>query len=101
MLERVLCGALPRASAAPTTHAAGKVAYYAPEMYRQEDYDGRKVDAWTVGVGLFILLTGNPPYLKQDAAECQCVSGEGRAVPQARHGAATPAPCPFAGTSPR
>lgn len=77
----------------------GKLAYYAPEMYRQEDYDGRKVDAWTMGVGLFMLLTGSAPYLKQDAAECQCVSGEGCRKRGAARQPRSPALSHHAGTS--
>lgn len=40
----------------------GKQGYCAPEIYCGETYDGRKADVWSLGVILFMLLTGAPPY---------------------------------------
>jgi len=40
----------------------GKQGYCAPEVYSGKDYDGRKADVWSLGVILFVLLTGAPPY---------------------------------------
>lgn len=40
----------------------GKQGYCAPEVYTMKEYDGRKADAWSLGVILFLLLTGAPPY---------------------------------------
>ena len=40
----------------------GKTAYMAPEVWAQKDYDCRKADVWTLGVMLFMMLIGCPPY---------------------------------------
>lgn len=42
----------------------GTTGYMAPEMISQkgEGYDGSKVDVWAIGVILFILIAGFPPY---------------------------------------
>jgi len=40
----------------------GKTGYCAPEVYNLKEYDGRKADIWSMGVILFVLLTGAPPY---------------------------------------
>jgi len=42
----------------------GTTGYMAPEMINQkgEGYDGSKVDVWAIGVILFILIAGFPPY---------------------------------------
>ena len=40
----------------------GKTNYMAPEVWAQKDYDCRKADVWTLGVMLFMLLIGCPPY---------------------------------------
>jgi serine/threonine protein kinase len=43
------------------TGKAGKAYYRAPEMYNGE-YDGAPVDAFAVGVMLFIMTVGTPPW---------------------------------------
>lgn len=40
----------------------GKQGYCSPEVYGLQEYDGRKADIWSLGVILFVLLTGAPPY---------------------------------------
>ncbi|KAM5159715.1 sperm motility kinase 2B-like [Callospermophilus lateralis] len=40
----------------------GTVAYWAPELHRQEPYDGPAVDVWSLGVLLFLMLTGCIPF---------------------------------------
>jgi len=42
----------------------GKSNYMAPEIYHNESFDGRKVDVWSVGASLFMMLTGAPAYSK-------------------------------------
>jgi serine/threonine protein kinase len=40
----------------------GKIAYMAPEVFASEPYSGKAADVFTLGVDLFILLTGVSPY---------------------------------------
>jgi len=42
--------------------ACGTRRYQAPEVLAQHVYEGGKVDAWSAGVVLFIMLLGNPPF---------------------------------------
>ena len=35
----------------------------APELIRTESYDGR-VDVWSVGVTMYEMLQGQPPYME-------------------------------------
>lgn len=46
---------------------AGKAYYMSPEILSEEPFDGHAVDMWAVGVCLFMMLTGKPPW--QRAAE--------------------------------
>jgi len=41
--------------------ALGSPAYAAPELFVEETYD-EKVDMWSLGVILFLLLCGEPPF---------------------------------------
>ncbi|OQR89547.1 kinase [Thraustotheca clavata] len=43
-------------------NAVGKYFYMAPEMYTGQMYDPSKSDVWSLGIMLFIMLTGNPPF---------------------------------------
>lgn len=43
-------------------NGAGKLFYMAPEVYCGERYAPLKVDMWSLGVVLFMLVTGYPPY---------------------------------------
>lgn len=40
----------------------GTRSYMAPEVLARQQYDGKKADCWSVGVVLFIMLSGNPPF---------------------------------------
>jgi serine/threonine protein kinase len=40
----------------------GTRSYMAPEVLARRKYDGKKTDCWSIGVVLFILLSGNPPF---------------------------------------
>lgn len=40
----------------------GKVRYMAPEVFAGEPFDGKKADMFAIGVNLFVMLTGLPPF---------------------------------------
>eukprot|EP01084_Bolivina_argentea_P080246 145401_1 len=40
----------------------GKTGYMAPEVYLRKKYDPRAADIWSLGVMLFMMLIGAPPY---------------------------------------
>eukprot|EP01083_Nonionella_stella_P066543 175289_1 len=40
----------------------GKIAYMAPEVFSNREYDARMADIWSCGVIFFILMVGCPPY---------------------------------------
>lgn len=42
----------------------GSEEYAAPELIIGKKYDGRKTDAWALGVVLYVLLTGGLPFLE-------------------------------------
>ncbi|KAJ0391545.1 hypothetical protein P43SY_010445 [Pythium insidiosum] len=44
----------------PSQTRVGKAYYMAPEVVRGEPYDARVADMWSVGIVLFIMLTGSP-----------------------------------------
>lgn len=49
---------------APMHRNVGTAAYQAPEIWPGTGYDGRLADVYSLGVILFILVTGYPPYTK-------------------------------------
>ena len=44
------------------TDSCGSVHYAAPEVIQQKPYDGKKADVWSLGIILFILLSGLFPF---------------------------------------
>jgi len=40
----------------------GKIRYMSPEVYAKKSYDARAADVYCLGVMLFMMLTGSPPY---------------------------------------
>lgn len=52
-------------------HVVGKVAYMAPEVYAGQVYNGVKADMWSIGIVMFVLLTGVPPYQTPTAADAR------------------------------
>jgi len=52
-----------RADPLDTLHTeCGTRSYMAPEILLHNGYEGGKADVWSMGVVLFILLAGNPPF---------------------------------------
>ena len=49
-------------AAAPMRGRPGKIGYMAPEVYRGLEFDGRLADTFSLGVMLFLMLTGIPPW---------------------------------------
>jgi len=48
----------------------GKTNYKAPEVYAKEgSFDARKADVWSLGVVLFCMLVGSPPYNKPSESD--------------------------------
>jgi|TARA_B110000305_G_C19447373_1_gene645645 MAP/microtubule affinity-regulating kinase len=41
----------------------------APELVRKNEYDGRQVDMWALGVLLYAMLTGMFPFRGQSESE--------------------------------
>jgi len=52
-------------------HRRGTLAYMAPEVFESKEYDGRLADAWSVGVVIFILVTGHPPFSTPTAGDAR------------------------------
>ncbi|KAM0755882.1 kinase-like protein [Meredithblackwellia eburnea MCA 4105] len=46
------------------TTRCGSEAYAAPELIMGKKYDGRKTDAWALGVVLYALITGGMPFVE-------------------------------------
>ncbi|OQR98862.1 protein kinase [Achlya hypogyna] len=61
------------------TTSVGKFFYMAPEMFTEAPYEPAKVDVWSLGVMLFIMLTGLPPFRQarrlDDRFECLTTDG--------------------------
>jgi serine/threonine protein kinase len=56
----------------------GSVEYCAPEILRGEQYDGRKVDIWSLGVVLYAMCSGGMPWTSHDAREVRAQVLAGR-----------------------
>lgn len=47
----------------------GTLPYCAPEFFQAEEYEGRPVDIWSMGVLLFFMVTGRLPFLGTSFAD--------------------------------
>eukprot|EP00747_Dinoflagellata_sp_TGD_P021980 gnl/TRDRNA2_/TRDRNA2_128830_c1_seq1.p1 gnl/TRDRNA2_/TRDRNA2_128830_c1~~gnl/TRDRNA2_/TRDRNA2_128830_c1_seq1.p1 ORF type:complete len:528 (-),score=106.26 gnl/TRDRNA2_/TRDRNA2_128830_c1_seq1:291-1853(-) len=55
------------------TTKCGTVLFMAPEIYLREEYD-EKVDVWSVGVILYILVSGKPPFISEKEEEIKMLT---------------------------
>jgi len=46
------------------TGRSGKITYQAPEIIEGKPFDGKQADCFALGVALFVMLTGLPPFHK-------------------------------------
>eukprot|EP01084_Bolivina_argentea_P248636 415950_1 len=53
----------------PSTVRPGKKGYMAPEIYSYRQFNGEKADVFSLGVIIFILLTGFPPFSTPNARD--------------------------------
>ena len=58
----------------------GSYAYGAPELFRGDYYDGRKTDAWSMGVILYAMLVGRLPF--KDRGQLRQLLRERMQLPQ-------------------
>jgi serine/threonine protein kinase len=50
--------------------SVGTERYQAPEIYKNQGYDGTLADIWSAGVCLFVMVSAVPPYTSPHALQC-------------------------------
>ncbi|MGE0710379.1 MAG: protein kinase [Planctomycetota bacterium] len=85
LLEVEAEGAGDRNSVTRTGACLGTPAYMAPEQFDDAKYADQRADSYSLGVMLFLALTGNYPFAKEFAAiyfQQECVRQGRRAAPR-------------------
>ncbi|SCV73528.1 BQ2448_7454 [Microbotryum intermedium] len=59
------------------TTRCGSEAYASPELIMGKPYDGRRTDAWALGVVLYAVVTGVLPFLEERAPAAMSAGGGG------------------------
>lgn len=59
---------LAREEAFSESTFVGTFDYIAPEMFKGEEYDGKKSDIWAMGVSIHVMATGHLPWRYQSTA---------------------------------
>jgi serine/threonine protein kinase len=65
---------------------SGTIKYAPPEFFRRGLYNPRKADMWSLGIVLFVMVTGSFPYYTSEDAIVRDLIAEGRMVPVSRIG---------------
>ncbi|XP_056408056.1 testis-specific serine/threonine-protein kinase 6 isoform X2 [Hyla sarda] len=73
---------LPNHSTLCTTYC-GSAAYASPEVLQGIPYDPRKYDVWTLGVILYIMVTGNMPFDDSNVSALPKIQQVGVMFPEA------------------
>nr|XP_027794146.1 sperm motility kinase 4A-like [Marmota flaviventris] len=55
----------------------GTLQYFAPEVVRREEYEGPLADIWSLGVVLYVMLTGSRPFIANSVGEVRRLIMEG------------------------
>jgi BR serine/threonine kinase len=64
----------------------GTIKYAPPELFRRGLYNPRKADMWSLGIVLFVMVTGAFPYYTSEDAIVKGLIAEGRMAPASRIG---------------
>ncbi|CAN0369749.1 unnamed protein product [Ectocarpus sp. 6 AP-2014] len=62
MVQRMRRGPRGEVLAARDAQRFGKFRYMAPEIWNNQEYDGRQIDIWSVGATLLVCLLGDYPW---------------------------------------
>ncbi|XP_021262250.1 testis-specific serine/threonine-protein kinase 6-like [Numida meleagris] len=74
----------------PSTTFCGTEAYMAPEMWLQYPHDAKKLDVWSLGVVLFVMVTGDLPF---HGCLCHVIQQQEKGVLHLRGVSLLPEPC--------
>jgi len=64
-----------------STTAVGSLYHLSPEQVLGRAYSGEKIDTWAIGVALYRMLTGYPPFMGSVQDICQNVQNVKYTIP--------------------